>query len=112
MGNERGQAQAEMPVSPQADYLFSYYREASLPADRVTAGDGERYEVSTHQFHVTQPFGGENALAADLTYEAMSGASPRFVQPGANGPVEAMSGASIRDQRTDLRLSVNGHQAG
>lgn len=111
----RAQAQAGVPVSAQADYQFSYYSESALPADRVTAGSGERYEVATHQFRVAQPFGDDNASAvsAGLTYEAMSGASPVYVQPDANGkPVDVMSGASIRDQRKDVLLGLSRHKGG
>ena len=42
----------------------------------------------------------------DLVHETMSGATPWFVEPDANGePVVVMTGASVEDQRTDF----NGH---
>lgn len=109
----RAPAQDTGADAPQVDYRFSAYREGALSADQVTAGDGERYEIQTHQFRVTQPLGDGGALTGDLAFEAMSGASPRFVQPGPDGkPVQVMSGASIEDQRTDVLLGVSRKRGG
>lgn len=89
--------------APQVDYRYSLYREADLPADKVAGGNGERYEIDTHQFRVTAPLGDDAGLAADLVFEAMSGASPMYVMPDVSGrPVDVMSGASIEDQRVDV----------
>lgn len=110
----RAQAQAaDAGAAPQVDYRYSFYREDALPADQVAAGDGERYEISTHQLRFTQPAGDATVLGADLAFEAMSGASPRFVQPDASGrPIQVMSGASIEDQRGDALLRVTRRKAG
>jgi hypothetical protein len=106
-----GRAQAQDEVAPRADYRFSFYKEAALPADKVTSGTGERYEIQTHQFRFAQPFGADNTLGAELGFEAMSGASPMYVMPDASGrPVDVMSGASIEDQRTDVLLSLQRRQ--
>ena len=114
LGGGRATAQSGSgSATPQADYRYSFYREDALPADRVAAGDGERYEISTHQFRFTQPAGDETVLAADLAFEAMSGASPRFVQPDASGrPIQVMSGASIEDKRGDALLRVTRRRGG
>ena len=97
----------------QVDYRYSAYREAELPADQVTSGNGQRYEIDTHQFRVTTPLGDDASLTGDLAFEAMSGASPRYVVPDANGrPMQVMSGASIEDKRTDVLLGVARRKAG
>lgn len=111
LGGGRAQAQQGADEA-RVDYRYSAYRESSLPADRVTSGRGERFEVDTQQFRATQPFGDYNSFTADLSYEVMSGASPRFVQPDPSGrPVQVMSGASIRDERKDVLLSLGRNQA-
>ena len=100
--------------APQLDYRFSLYDEGALPADQAASGaESERYRIQTHQFRLTQSLGDSGALTADLAFEAMSGASPRFVQPGAGGrPVQVMSGASIEDKRVDVLLGVSRKKAG
>ena len=101
LGSGRAQAQQSATSStPQVDYRFSSYRESALPRESITSGNGERYEIETHQFRLTQPLGERDSLSADLGYETMSGASPRYVLPDSSGrPVEVMSGASIQDAR-------------
>lgn len=91
-----GIARAEI----QTDYLFSHYHEGDLAADRSASGKSvERYTVDTHLFRLATPVA-DHVAQLDLTYESMSGASPWWVQPDANGkPVQVMSGASIRDHR-------------
>jgi hypothetical protein len=108
LGPGRAQAQQAAPVSPQVDYRFSFYREGDLPASKLAGGDRERYEILTHQFRLTRPLDDETSLSADLTLETMSGASPMYVQPDANGkPIQVMSGASIDDTRVDVLLGAN-----
>ncbi|HUR40084.1 MAG TPA: DUF3570 domain-containing protein [Verrucomicrobiae bacterium] len=109
-----GRAQAQPDGNDtQVDYRYSAYREDALPQDRVVAGTGERYAVDTHQFRLVQTAGETTTLSADLTLETMSGASPRFVQPDADGnPVQVMSGASIEDKRGDLQVSMKRAKAG
>ena len=97
-----GIAKAEL----QADYLYSHYQEGDLPADRNASGKkSERYKVDSHLFRLAAPIA-DHVGQLDLTYETMSGASPWWVQPDANGkPVQVMSGASIRDQRLGAEAS-------
>jgi len=86
------------------DYLYSDYREGDISASRSASGRAaERYEIQSHLFRVVAPLG-EQTLGLDLSYETMSGASPWFVTPGADGkPVQVMSGASIREERIDAQ---------
>lgn len=101
----RAHGQHAGSAAPQVDYRYSNYREADLPADKVARGSAERYRIDTHQFRVTAPLGDDADFTGDLVYEAMSGASPMYVMPDASGrPVDAMSGASIEDRRTDVLL--------
>lgn len=86
----------------QTDYLFSWYREAELPAASNASGqDSERYDIQSHVFSLVAPLD-EQQLGARLTLERMSGASPWWVQPASPTdprPVQVMSGASIREDR-------------
>lgn len=89
----------------QADYLYGHYQEADIGAANTASGEAaERYRIDSHLFRLTAP-AGDTALALDLTYESMSGASPWWVQPDVDGrPVQIMSGASIRENRIDAQL--------
>lgn len=91
----------------QADYLYAHYREGDLPAARAASGQGsDRYEIDTHLIRLAGERD-EHSLTASLLYETMSGASPWWVQPGADGqPVQVMSGASIREERIDLDATL------
>ncbi|MFA5939671.1 MAG: DUF3570 domain-containing protein [Sinimarinibacterium sp.] len=95
-----GLAQAEL----QTDYLYSHYEEGDLPGGRAASGQSsERYTIDSHLFRVVAPFD-DQALTVNATYETMSGASPWWVQPDANGrPVQVMSGASIEEERFDVQ---------
>ena len=87
----------------RVDYRFSAYREGSLSRRETAGPQRDRYEIDTQQFRLVAPVG-DFELGADFTYETMSGASPRFVTPGPEGPVQVMSGASIVDKRSDVLL--------
>ena len=91
----------------QTEYLYAQYREADLPRSQVASGSGERYEIDSHRFRIAAPLQGA-AASLNLTYEALSGASPWFVMPdaGSGRPVQVMSGASIREERVDAEVSV------
>jgi hypothetical protein len=103
-----GIARAQAPEGLQLDYRYSRYSEDDISGSKTASGQSsERYEIDTHQFHVSSPVTGDFELAADLTYESMSGASPWYVQPDLNNnPVQVMSGATIEEKRADLLLSA------
>ena len=90
----------------QVDYQFSHYQERDLPASRNVSGrPSERYEVESHQVRMSQPFG-ERQLTAEFLYETLSGASPWFVLPDAEGdPVQVMSGPTITEERYGAQIS-------
>jgi len=89
------------------DYLYSRYQEGDIAADKLQPGaSGKRFSIDTHLFRVTAPVA-DVVGGLDLTWEALSGASPWFVMPGTDGrPVQAMSGASIREDRKAVEGSV------
>lgn len=94
-------AQAE---EGSVEYVYGNYREGDLAAGKSASGKAvERYQVDTHLFRVQQPLGGSDSLSLDLTHERMSGASPWYVMPDAQGrAVQVMSGASISDMRNAI----------
>ncbi len=106
-----GIAPAANPASQaRADYRYSAYREDDI-SGRATGGlASERYEIDSHQFHVLQPFGEQYDANLSLTHETMSGASPWFITPGTNGPIQIMSGATIQDRRNDLLAKVSRYE--
>lgn len=90
----------------QVEYLFAQYREADLPAAKGGGVGSERYEIDSHRFRLSSPLG-DTVGNLNLTYESLSGASPWFITPGADGkPVQVMSGASIREERVDIEPSL------
>lgn len=104
-----GKVQAAAPISePVLSYQASRYQEADIRRDRHLGGDRERYKIDSHQLGLAAPLGRSFDLKLDLMVESMSGASPWYVQPGANGePLQAMSGASIKEDRYDLQSKLN-----
>lgn len=89
-------------------YLFSSYAEDNLPSGKLATGSPKRYSIESHQFQVRGPVGDRMDLGLDVTYETMSGASPWFVEQGANGkPVQVMSGATIEEERVDALAKGN-----
>ncbi len=87
-------------------YRYSHYSESSLPAAATNGQNGERYQVDSHQFRLLKPISERYELAADLVVESMSGASPWFVVPDADGrSIQVMSGATIDDQRVAIDIN-------
>ena len=89
------------------EYGFSHYSEDKLPASKVTdGGERSRYEIFINDFHLRYPIAERLSLGLDVVHETMSGATPWYVIPDADGdPVQVMTGATIEDQRTDLLAS-------
>jgi hypothetical protein len=106
-----GKAEAWADPDALASYRFSAYRESALPADKVSGTDGSRYSVNSHQFQLLMPYSEQLDYGVDAIVETMSGASPWFVLPDANGkPVQVMSGATIEDTRADVQLHARQYQ--
>lgn len=92
---------------------YSRYGEDALAVERSsTAKETERYDINIGQARYTQPLGDHYSLDTTVAYEAMTGASPWFVQADANGqPVQVMSGPTIEDQRTDFTARLSRYSA-
>lgn len=98
---------ATQPVESTLSLGVSNYREADVPPHLVVGGDNRRYDVNIRQFRLLTPVGRDWSFGLDLSRETMSGASPWATVPGADGePALIMSGATIRDTRTETGLSV------
>ncbi len=100
---------ATAPTETLLSYRYSNYQESDVPSGRVILGSEERYDIDVHQFRVFTPIGSSFSLDAMVQHEVLSGASPwSSVDPDGDGsPDLIMSGASIREERTDLAIGVS-----
>lgn len=95
--------------SPSVNVRISKYEEDRLSnGDFSGTGDRERYDIEVGQVRVVYPINDTMQVTVDSAYEKMSGASPWFVIPDANGdPVQVMSGATIDDSRFDFNAKLD-----
>jgi hypothetical protein len=100
-------AVADSPLAGvSAEYSYGRYQEDKIPASKVAGGSRERYEIDIHQARLAGPVGDRLGLVLDVVHETMSGATPWFIVPDADGkPLQVMTGATVEDSRTDLSLS-------
>ena len=108
---------ATQPVETTVSAGFSNYREADIPQHRVVGGDTRRYDIDVRQFRLLTPVDPAWSLGLDLSRETMSGASPWATVAGPNGePALIMSGATIRESRTEVGIAAtrygDGHSIG
>lgn len=94
------------------DYRYTHYDEEPLPADKLAFGDPRRYEIDSHQFRLVKNLKQAWTLELDLLHEAMSGSSPWYVLPDPTGPLQVMSGATIRENRNQANLAMAHRNAG
>ena len=74
----------------------------------VPGATTERYDIETHQLKFGAPIADRIDVDFDFVYETMSGATPWYLVPDANGnPVQVMTGASIEEERIDASLASN-----
>lgn len=86
---------------------YSKYDEDHTKGNKTFGGSSQRYEVDAAQFHLLAPVADNWAVAVDVQWEDMSGASPWFVGESLNGgPKVIMSGASIEDTRTEVSVTT------
>lgn len=83
------------------------YRHGDYDEDRLEPapldGSDRRYRVRTEQFLLNTALGDSDQLSVGLVHEAMSGSSPWFSFPDADGDaLQVMSGATIRDTRREV----------
>jgi hypothetical protein len=97
---------AELPEE-SADYRYTLYDEEPLPLDKLAFGDPRRYEIESHQFRVVKNLDENYTLELNFLHEAMSGSSPLYSIPGPEGPLQVMSGATIREQRDQADFGLS-----
>lgn len=95
------------PEFTEIGVRYSRYEEDDTGGGKTFGGSSQRYEIDTVQFHLLAPVADNWAVAVDVQWEDMSGASPWFVGESANGqPKVIMSGASIADTRTEVSVTT------
>ena len=101
---------APQPVETIVAIKATTYQEEDVPQRDVLAGSDERYKIDIGQFRLLTPVGEKWSLGVDVAYETMSGASPWGTIMGADGEASLiMSGATIRDKRTEVSLTATHH---
>lgn len=101
-----GISQAAAPVqNTQIEVSYSEYHEESIAAGDVAFGSVDRYDIDVSDFSFVTPVGGNNQIQLAYSTDRLSGASPWFVMQGPDGYVQAMSGATIWDERRDILAS-------
>lgn len=95
--------------APSVSVRYSRYNEDRISNNNFSgSGDRERMDIDAGQVNVVYPINDEFQLTINGAYEDLSGASPWFVVPDAEGdPVQTLSGATIDDQRLDLSTKLD-----
>ena len=88
------------------DYRYTFYDEDPIPQNRLAFGDPRRYEIESHQFRVVRHLDDRYGLELNFQHETMSGSSPWYSVPGPDGPLQVMSGATIRERRNQADLAL------
>ena len=95
------------PEFTEIGLRYSRYEEDDISGGKAFGGSSERYEIDVAQFHLLAPVADNWAFALDVQWEDMSGASPWFVgESGSGDPKVIMSGASIKDSRTEVSVTT------
>ena len=95
-------AQSAPETDSTVGYRFNEYGEDSFDGSAI--GSRERYKVYSQQFQLDTRLPNNAGLDVTATHEVMSGSSPWYVLPGAdNRPIQVLSGATIREHRSELR---------
>lgn len=89
-------------------YQFTHYDEQPLPQSKLAFGSPQRYSINSQQLRWFKNLDDTYSLKVEAMYEGMSGSSPWYVIPDpATGPLQVMSGATIREQRTQLDAALS-----
>jgi hypothetical protein len=115
-------AQAVAPTERTLSYRYTQYNESSLDPNLVSdsnkaagGGSNKRYDIDVNQFSFSSPVGDSFAMTLDVQDEVLSGATPWATElvDVNNTPTNkaddvvkvVMSGASIREHRTEANLA-------
>jgi hypothetical protein len=102
---------ATQPVESTISIRAAVYEEEDAPAHQILVGADDRYDIDIGQFRLLTPVGRHWSVGLAVTHETMSGASPWYNIQGANQQTSLiMSGATIRDSRTEVSLSTTHYQ--
>lgn len=94
----------------QIAYRFTNYSEGEMDAKDVAEGSLERYQIQVHQLSVKTPVSEDTEISLSVVNETMSGASPWYVVPNAEGEaVQVMSGATIDEARNELGMDFRSY---
>ena len=100
---------ATQPVASTVSVKAGKYEEGDVSRSDVVAGSDERYDIDMAQFRLLVPVASAWSLGIGVTTEYMTGASPWYGLLGEDGEADLiMSGATIRDDRTEVSISL-GH---
>lgn len=102
VGPAAASAQSDAASGTSVSYRHGDYDEDRLEPAPLDGSD-RRYRVRTDQFQLNTALGDSDLLSVGLVHEAMSGSSPWFSFPDADGDaLQVMSGATIRDTRHEV----------
>ena len=97
---------ADQPTSAKLSFLSSTYHEKDIKNSTILSGARKRYDIEKNQFRLVTPLGENWSGDLYVSQEAMSGASPWGTFDAADSEASLiMSGATIRDKRTQVNLS-------
>ncbi|MEO1596463.1 MAG: DUF3570 domain-containing protein [Pseudomonadota bacterium] len=97
-----------IPENWSTSYRYSEYSENEQPAELSADGAVDRYTIEVHQLTAGGPILPSTAISLSLVSETMSGASPWFITPDADGePVQTLSGATIEEQRDEVSVGID-----
>lgn len=100
------QAQDGITTDPVFSYRYTAYSEEAIPGDVNNVGeDVDRYSIDVHQVRFLSAITKNTEISIDLQSESMTGASPIYVLPGSDGPIQVMSSATITEERNDLDVA-------
>jgi hypothetical protein len=105
-----GNASADAPIErAEMSYAYSFYDEDKIAGHKIDSGDPNRYQIDTHQLRFDVPVAERVDVGVDFLYEKMAGSSPWFVTANGPGgkPLQALSGATIEDERFDIGGDVD-----
>lgn len=104
-------ARSTADTGSSISYRHGDYDEDALDETPLDGSD-RRYRVRTEQFQLQTSLTERDRLSVELAHEAMSGSSPWFNLPGADGEsLQVMSGATIRETRRELRAAWSHERA-
>lgn len=98
--------------SPSESIVIGYkhhkYTEADASKKQTGTEKIGRYDIDVNQFQLLLPMGDKYQFNIDYQTESMSGASPWYTYKANDGTIrQAMSGASIKDTRDDIKVSLS-----